>query len=59
MQTRLPKCASRMPAAMPESPAPMIRTDLDMSFTHPGFQIAPGFDAAPNPEKENQENQES
>jgi hypothetical protein len=42
----------------PAMPAPMMRTDLGMSFTHPGFQKSPGFDASPNPKKENQEEQD-
>jgi hypothetical protein len=35
-----------------------MATDLRTSFAHPGFQVSPGFDAAPNPKKENQEGQD-
>jgi hypothetical protein len=29
-----------------------------MSFAHPGFQVTPNFNPAPNPEEENQEGQD-
>jgi hypothetical protein len=36
----------------------MMTTDLGMSFAHPGFQVAPGFDPTPHAEEEHQDGQD-